>query len=130
MVVNNKRNSKGRVEFISYDGEYPNLCSGVLTLKIDGEIVKFGHHSMYNHYDPDHCKWIYTDEDPNNPNYSSFWSSGGSCGFESEWTNEYVHQSEWEIDADELPEKYWDLADEIDEIINRNIPQGCCGGCL
>ena len=25
------------VEFISYDGKYPNLCSGVLTVNIDGK---------------------------------------------------------------------------------------------
>lgn len=32
-----------RVEFVSYTGIYPNRCRGVLTVKIDGEIVKFGH---------------------------------------------------------------------------------------
>ena len=31
------------VEFVSYTGEYPNLCRGVLTLCIDGEEVRFGH---------------------------------------------------------------------------------------
>ena len=31
------------VEFVSYTGTYPNLCSGVLTLRIDGEEVRFGH---------------------------------------------------------------------------------------
>lgn len=30
-----------RVEFISYDGKYPNLCSGELVLKIDGDIVRW-----------------------------------------------------------------------------------------
>ena len=30
-----------RVEFISYNGEYPCLCSGELVLKIDGNIVKW-----------------------------------------------------------------------------------------
>lgn len=29
------------VEFVSYDGKYPNLCSGTLVLKINGETVKF-----------------------------------------------------------------------------------------
>ena len=30
------------IEFVSYTGEYPNLCNGILTLKIDNKIVKFG----------------------------------------------------------------------------------------
>ena len=34
------------VEFVNYTGSFPNLCRGVLTLKIDGEIVKFGQNSM------------------------------------------------------------------------------------
>ena len=29
------------IEFISYDGKYPNLCSGVLTLRVDGQIRQF-----------------------------------------------------------------------------------------
>lgn len=34
-----------RVKFVSYDGEYPNLCSGTLTLNVDGIDIKF----------PDYC---------------------------------------------------------------------------
>lgn len=29
------------IEFVSYNGKYPNLCSGVLTLRVDGEIRQF-----------------------------------------------------------------------------------------
>lgn len=29
-----------QVEFISYDGAYPNLCSGLLVLKINGKVKK------------------------------------------------------------------------------------------
>lgn len=25
-----------KIEFVGYDGEYPNLCSGTLTLRVDG----------------------------------------------------------------------------------------------
>lgn len=35
------------IEFVSYTGKYPNLCCGVLTLKIDGETVTFGYHGKY-----------------------------------------------------------------------------------
>ncbi len=34
---------KQKVEFVSYDGEYPNLCSETLVLRIDGEIVRLNH---------------------------------------------------------------------------------------
>lgn len=37
---------KNRVEFVSYDGAYPNLCSGVLVLRIDGELVTLGKYSL------------------------------------------------------------------------------------
>ena len=30
---------KNRVEFVSYSGRYPNLCSGTLVLRIDGKTV-------------------------------------------------------------------------------------------
>ena len=26
------------IKFISYDGKYPHLCSGVLTVNIDGQL--------------------------------------------------------------------------------------------
>lgn len=44
------------VEFISYNGDYPNLCSGKLVLKINGEIVEFS-------------------------GCDRFWTSGGGCDF-------------------------------------------------
>ena len=33
------------IKFISYTGKWPNLCSGVLTVEIDGKEYKFGHES-------------------------------------------------------------------------------------
>ena len=33
------------IKFISYTGKYPNLCSGVFTVEIDGKEYKFGHES-------------------------------------------------------------------------------------
>lgn len=34
------------VEFISYDGRYPNLCSGILVLRIDGVEHKLPRYCM------------------------------------------------------------------------------------
>lgn len=119
MLVNKKKSSNRRVKFISYDGEYPNLCSGVLVLEIDGKEYKFGHdYSSFR-----------ADEDPNNPNLERFWRSGGSVSFSDNW-DASIWDGEWEIDVDSLPEHFWGVADEIDEVINENIPWGCCGGCF
>ena len=59
MVINRPTNAK--VEFVSYTGRYPNLCSGVLTLKINGTTYTFG------------C----------GQKYASFWESGG--GLDENW---------------------------------------------
>ena len=47
-----------KVEFVSYDGKWPNLCSGKLVLSIDGVTVEF----------PEYCM-----------------NSGGSVWFDEEW---------------------------------------------
>ena len=52
MIINNNYTTE-HVQFISYTGRYPNLCSGVLTLKIDGEICHFGHEPYSYNYDED-----------------------------------------------------------------------------
>ena len=116
MLVHNE--DTGRyVEFISYTGNYPNLCSGVLTLNINGEEVRFGHDYLKGHYNSD-------------GNYDSFWASGGECGFTNGWSDSYVDDGRWKIYKDDLPEKYQQYAEEIDEVFNDNVPYGCCGGCL
>lgn len=56
------------VEFVSYDGAYPNLCSGTLVLKINGEERELSH-----------CL-----------------SSGGSVSFNEDW-NECVTSGAWSV---------------------------------
>ena len=130
MLVNKKNSNTSRVKFISYTGEYPNLCSGVLTLAIDGKKSKFGHDFTMYHFHKDINDWVQEDEDPQNPNFNSFWSSGGCVSHDEDWNWEVEH-NEWEIDVNELPEQCWDVAAEIDSVINSGvIPEGCCGGCI
>ena len=108
MLINsNKESVTEHVKFISYTGRYPNLCSGDLTLEIDGEKVVFG-----NGYER---KGV----------YMPFWCSGGYI------SNDYeAHVGEWQIDVSEIPEQYRKYASEIDEAFNVNVPYGCCGGCI
>lgn len=111
-------NEPQHVKFVSYTGKYPNLCSGVLTLEIDGETYRFGHdYGWGNDWETD-------------GNYEPFWSSGGSCGFSNNYEDSYRHSGEWIINASSLPEKLRPLSAEIDAVFNDNVPQGCCGGCL
>lgn len=93
------------VKFISYSGNYPNLCTGTLSLEIDGIQYKFGS----NDYD-------------NKTSFPQFWRSGGS-GYP-------YTKGEWEIDFTEIPEQFKQYALEIDEVFNENVEYGCCGGCI
>lgn len=86
------------VEFVSYDGKYPNLCSGTLTLRIDGKEVSI-HRCL--------C-------------------SGGSVWFDEDW-NEHVECGAWGLD---LPEEYQQYEEQIADVVNENVPWGCCGGCI
>lgn len=110
MLVNKKdSNTTSRVKFISYNGKYPCLCTGVLTLEIDGVQYKFGNEDEAD--------------------FNSFWITGGSIAHDSHW-NWDVRHGEWKIDVERLPEQFRELASEIDAVFNENVPYGCCGGCI
>lgn len=91
------------VKFVSYTGSYPNLCSGKLTLEIEGETVSFGYGDGL---------------------LPPFWTSGG--GLDHHWE---AYCGEWEIDVSRLPENYRKYASSIDRVFNENVEYGCCGGC-
>ena len=102
------------VEFVSYTGKYPHLCSGVLTVKINGEEVKFG---------------TETTPDGEQKKYNKvFWASGGRCYFDN--AKDYIEEGKWETIAVFIPEQYRQYASELEEVLNTNVPHGCCGGCL
>ena len=58
-----------RVKFIDYTGSYPNLCSGILRIEINGEELTL----------------------------SNVLRSGGTWGFDEYW-NDYVTHGPWEVD--------------------------------
>lgn len=107
MLENRKGSSTtSHVEFVEYTGKWPNLCGGILTLKIDGKIEKFGYEYK-----------------PKEPLHPKFWSSGGHCSLKS------IEHGEWVIDVSMLPEPFREYAAEIDMLMNEHIDYGCCGGC-
>lgn len=116
MLVNTEsmQQNEKHVQFVSYSGKYPTLCSGVLVLEIDGQEFSFG----YSHNAPDGSA----------PDFPPFWRTGGGCGFCGNVPNTW--EGEWEIDGDWLPEQFHSFADEIDREFNENVDYGCCGGCI
>lgn len=110
MLTNRNNNETKHVNFVSYTGSYPNLCSGVLTLEIDGKEITFGY--GFNSKDES--------------TYRPFWSSGGGLmpNYEGAW------QGEWQIDVERIPEQFRKYAAEIDQVFNDNVEWGCCGGCI
>lgn len=86
---------------VFYDGRYPNLCSGSLRVEIDGKEWVF----------PENCL-----------------ISGGDVSFDGDW-NEEVSEGDWEISEwpKDFPE---DLKVSVLSEVNKNIPYGCCGGCV
>lgn len=86
---------------ISYDGKYPCLCSGHLTVTVDGTLYDFGRYCL---------------------------SSGGSVSFNEDWS-EHVTSGPWSISQwpDNFPD---DLREAVTTAVNRDIPPGCCGGCV
>ena len=79
------------VEFVSYDGKYPCLCMGTLTIKVDGKAYSFNHAMI----------------------------SGGSV----------LRNEDWKLDLYEHPELE-PYKEEITRVVNDNVEQGCCGGCI
>ena len=90
------------VEFISYDGKWPCLCSGTLRIRIDNKTYSLENCLISGGY-------IEKVLDGDDYDYEAF-------------------QDEWDIDLNNYPELK-EYRREILEVVNYNIPWGCCGGC-
>lgn len=89
------------IKFISYDGAWPNLCRGTLTVEKDGK-----QYSMYG-----------------------VLVSGGSVSFDADWEAD-VEEGDWIIDRNALAPELQDDWLELESLVNDEIPHGCCGGCI
>jgi len=124
----------GRVQFVSYNGHYPNLCSGELVLRIDGTVIKFAKYSS------DKCEIMKENGiiraqkvigitpgkyQPGPGTYIKL-ESGGSVSFDKDWSDT-VTDGPWRIDCSPDLEPF---REEIERLVNDNVDQGCCGGCV
>lgn len=89
------------LKFVSYDGEFPNLCLGTLILELNGEEIVF----------PEYCL-----------------SSGGSVWFDDDWLD-HIEKGRWTIEK--FPNNFpKNLEKDAEKLVNKNVPWGCCGGCV
>jgi len=88
----------GKVKFISYNGEYPNLCSGILVLDVDGKRFELERALI----------------------------SGGSVWFDEDWS-ENVEQGAWEIGMlpEELEMYRVEIQDIVNENVFYGCCGGC-----
>lgn len=93
------------IEFVSYDGEYPNLCRGRLVLKIDGIEHWFDDAliSCGNPYDTSEGDW--------EVDFGKAWSDL--------WDHQFYHNY---FSPEEVK--------MIKDIVNDKVEHGCCGGCI
>lgn len=88
------------IEFISYDGEYPNLCSGLLLVRIDG--VKYALCPYMDHFWNEKNRRSILEDDSIIKVYGFGMISGGSCPYNEETEDYDVESGEWDIDVDNL----------------------------
>lgn len=93
------------IEFVGYDGKYPNLCCGVLTIKVDGV--------LYSLKDCLMVEGIFC-TDPYSKQYKTYpWTLDTVdfklCTREINFTKEEVEY--------------------LEKLCNEHIPKGHCGGC-
>lgn len=93
--------AKDKVQFINYDGVYPCLCSGTLTIRVGEKEYKIK---------------------------DALISGGGIISDEDE--DLIATEGPWELDESNFPKELTPYFKEILECVNANVPYGCCGGCI
>lgn len=122
------RMNNSNIEFISYTGAYPSLCCGVLTVNVNGKKYKFRGYErslLLNEGDDYYPEML-----------PKFWISGGHGLDEDldENLDEFVNKIPWGmsplVKEDNYPKEIWECLNDLLEIFNKNVPWGCCRGCL
>lgn len=91
------------LEFVSYDGAYPTLCDGRLTLRDKAT------NTFYR--------------------LDGVLQSGGKCMYMGADEGCEVTVGPWVVCDEHLPYELLPYVDEITRLVNENVEYGCCGGC-
>lgn len=88
------------IEFQGYTGHWPNLCRGRLTLRVDGKGMVVDCHLI----------------------------SGGSVRIDRKH-NVKIEYGPWDV---EFGDDFFTPQEQayIKYLVNANVRQGCCGGCI
>lgn len=86
------------VEFVSYNGKFPNLCRGTLVIKVNGEEISLENYLI----------------------------SGGQCWFDKDWAD-HVESGDWRISTlpDGLEPYRGEILKVVNENVPRGCCGGC-----
>ena len=127
------------IEFVSYEGKFPNLCEGLLIVRIDGRLYAFSpyYDSMYRSF-LNRFNRTEALEDDSITKVSGFYlRSGGYIDWGEDGENPKIVKGKWIIDDKSMKlengERFilsGEQKSELEKVINQNIELGCCGGCV
>lgn len=126
-------------EFVSYEGKFPNLCEGLLVVRIDGRLYAFSpyydsmYRSFWNRFNRTEAL-----EDDSITKVSGFYlRSGGYIDWGEDGENPKIVKRKWIIDDKAMKLENGvrftlsgEQKSELEKVINQNIELGCCGGCV
>ena len=127
------------IEFVSYDGEFPTLCSGLLVVRIDGRmyaLCPYSDRSLYRGFWSRYNRTEILEDDRIIKVFGFYLESGGRIDWGDDGERPEIVQGEWTIDDETMKLENGvrfilsgEQKSELEKVINQNIEFGCCGGC-
>ena len=128
------------IEFVSYEGKFPNLCEGLLVVRIDGRLYAFSSYSdrsMYRGFWSRDNRTEILEDDSITKVFGFYLKSGGRIDWGEDGENPKIVKGKWIIDDKSMKLENGvrfilsgEQKSELEKVINQNIEFGCCGGCV
>ena len=128
------------IEFVSYEGKFPNLCEGLLVVRIDGRLYAFSPYSdrsMYRGFWSRDNRTEILEDDSITKVFGFYLKSGGRIDWGEDGESPKIVKGKWIIDDKSMKLENGvrfilsgEQKSELEKVINQNIEFGCCGGCV